>query len=185
MSEAQKEAFSITNDKAAEWAMRKVSELRADTKAWKAHYDAQFAAIKESNEQDEAYFLGLLERYFSTVKHKVTATTEKYILPYGEMILKKQEPEFTIDNDELVDWLKQDPEYLVDFVKEQKPKAAWGEFKKHVEIIPITEEDPYTHEKVIKMAVADISTGEVVKGVTVTPREPVFDIKVKEKKSNG
>ena len=48
------------------------------------------------DDEEFAEVLDMLGEYFKTVPHKKTKTQEAYQLPSGKLILKKQEPEPTV-----------------------------------------------------------------------------------------
>ena len=159
--------FTVTDDKAAEWCIEKIKALRADTEKWTNHYTAQLENIRRTNAESEAYFTGLLAAYFDTVPHKVTKTQESYQLPSAKMVFKQQEPEYTRDDAAICDWL--DAAGRDDLVQVKRvPK--WADLKKTITIL-----DDGT--------CAD-ANGEIISGLTATPRAPEFKLQIKEDASN-
>ena len=154
--------FEITDDSIAEWAMRKISEARADTEKWKAHFSAQLDRIRKANDDTESFFSAALARYFETVPRKKTATQEKYVLPCGELIRKKQAPEFIRDDAQLVPFLQAND--LGDFVK-VTVSSNWAELKKACTVLE-------------NGTVAEESTGMALPGVTVQMRPDKFEVKI-------
>lgn len=154
--------FEILNDSTAEWAMRKIAEARADTQMWKNHFSVQLEKITKANEADEAFFTDALFRYFETVPQKETKTQSKYVLPCGELVRKKQQPEFKRDDAILAPFLLENG--MDGFVK-MKPSTDWAELKKHCVLM----EDG---------SVADGGTGLVLEGVTAEIRPDKFEVKI-------
>lgn len=154
--------FEIDCDSMAEWAMRKIAEARNDTLKWQQHFAAQLESIRKSNEETEAFFTSCLARYFDTVPHKVTKTQSKYVLPCGELVLKRQQPEFVRDDSVLAPFLLENG--MEGFVK-MKPSTDWAELKKHCVLM----EDG---------SVVDGGTGLVLAGVTAENRPDKFEVRI-------
>ncbi len=167
MTEATTTTFTVDNDKAAEWCINKIKELRADTVKWTNHYTAQLESVRRTNAESEAYFTGLLAQYFGTVPHKVSKTQESYQLPSAKLVFKQQEPEFDRDDAAICDWL--DTVGRDDLVQ-VKRSPKWADLKK---IITITEDGTCVDEN-----------GEVIKGLSAAPRAPEFKLQIKEDASN-
>lgn len=154
--------FEITDDSLAEWAMQKISDARKDTFKWETHFCAQMDRIRKANEETEAFFSAALSRYFETVPRKKTATQEKYTLPCGELIRKKQAPEFSHDDSLLVPFLQENA--LQEFIK-LKPSSDWAALKKACTVM----EDG---------SVVEQSTGMVLPGVSAEFRPDKFEVKI-------
>jgi hypothetical protein len=158
------DGFHVTDDKAAEWCMKKIQEAETDRAMWKAHYEAQMQKVNESADSAVAYFTARLEEYFASVPHKASKTQESYFLPGGKLVKKKQQPEYKTDDNELVPWLENN--FMRQLVKIEK-KADWAGLKKVVNITPDG----------LHVATDD---GEIVPGVIVTPRPDVFKVEMGE-----
>lgn len=158
MSELEQARWEVKTDKDAEWALNKIRAARAECAKWCAHYTRLMDAAKAEAANTESYFSGLLERYFDTVPTKHTKTQESYSLPSGKLVRKRQPPEFARDDEALVPWLKSAAPELVKITE----TANWGELKKRC--------------TVADGAVVDAQTGEVVPGVTATPRPDLFTV---------
>lgn len=158
--------FRITDDRCADWAVRKITEERAEYERIKALADEQIAAITEKAEAAKrrfengtAFLTGCLADYFNTVPHKTTKTTEKYRLLSGTLVLKKGQPKAVTDDEKLVPWLKANG--YTDFVKVEE-SAKWGELKKRL---------------IYTGTVATIEeTGEIVEGITVMEAPDTFKV---------
>jgi len=154
--------FEITDDSLAEWAMRKIAEARSDTVKWADHFAVQLNRIRKANEDTEAFFTDALGRYFDTVPRRKTSTQEKYTLPCGELVRKKQAPKFTQDDTLLVPFLQENN--LAENVK-LKPTSDWASLKKSCTVM----EDG---------SVVEQSTGMVLPGVVAEIRPDKFEVKI-------
>jgi len=160
--------FRIADDDAADWAVRKIAEERAELARIKAMADEQIARIMDKLaaaekrcESGTAYLTSKLAEYFNQVPHKATKTQETYRLLSGVLKMKRGGVSMQQDNKMLVDHLKATG--AVEFIKTTyEPK--WGEFKKRLEIIGDQ--------------VVDKETGEIVEGVKVIVKPDVFTIDV-------
>lgn len=160
--------FRITDDRCADWAVRKIAEERAEYNRLKALADDQIASITEKveaakrrMENGTAYLTSCLADFFRTVPHKATKTTEKYRLLSGTLTLKKGGVKTVQDDEKLVAWLKANG--YGDLVKVEE-SAKWGELKKRL---------AFTGEIA---AIAD--TGEIVEGVTAYTAPDTFSVDV-------
>ena len=160
--EEVREEFTVTDDSAAAWCMKKIREAEQGKEMWKRHYEAQLQKVNEANDRDIAYFTAKLEEYFDTVPHKATKTQQSYALPGGKLVRKQQQPKFETDDEKLVPWLEEN--FMGQLVKVKKT-ADWAGLKK---VVNVFGESVMTDD------------GEVVPGVTVTPRPDVFKVEVDE-----
>ena len=163
----ENEQFSINNDKAAEWAIKKIAEETAETKRLTdvcdemiAEYALKKAQYAEQLDGKTAYFKGLLNGYFLTVPHKETKTQETYKLPSGKLVYKYAKPKYEVDNLVLADFLANNG--YNEFI-EVTPKAKWGEFKKLVDVVD---------GKVVD------ENGQIVEGVSVEMTQPEFEVEI-------
>lgn len=158
--------FRITDDRCADWAVRKIAEERAEYERLKALADEQVAAIAEKVdaakrrfESGTAFLTSCLSDFFRTVPHKTTKTTEKYRLLSGTLVLKKGGTKSTTNDEKLVPWLRANG--YEDLVKVEET-AKWGELKKKLTFAG---------------AVATITeTGEIVDGVTAFEAPDTFTV---------
>ena len=160
LMEEAREEFTVIDDAAAEWCMKKIKEAEADRAMWKAHYDAQMEKVNKAADESIAYFTGKLEEYFATVPHKATKTQESYTLPGGKLVLKQQQPKFETDDDKLVPWLEANGR--TGLVKIKK-SADWATLKKSLNFVG---ENAVTVD------------GEIVPGVKVEKRPNVFKVEM-------
>lgn len=158
--EEEKPSFRVMNDETAEWAVRKIAQIRLETEKWKEHYERLFDAIATKNEASIDYFSGLLREYFESVPHHETKTSESYKLPSGTLMLKAQEPTYERDDDKLIGWLKTNGKGYI----KTKETVDWAGLKKQL---------VYADGEAF-----DAETGELVDGIKVIEREPKFDVKI-------
>ena len=161
------EPFRIDNDQKAEWALAKIREEQAEAmrimnvcKSMILHYEEQMKKAEEGLEKKTAYLKGQLEQYFDSVEKRRTKTQEVYKLPSGTLRRKYPKPEFKRDEDKLVAWLKE--HNINDYIK-VKETADWANLKKAIQVVG---------DKVVD------ENGEVVEGITVVDRPPVFEVEV-------
>ena len=162
--------FRIDSDVKAEWAVRKLRDMRAERdrlvdtmRAVMDEYAKRIAEEEEKYERRAVRMRNMLEDYFESVPHKVTKTQESYQLPSGRLVLKAMEPEFRRDEAALVDWLKAGE---MDSCIETRTAVKWGDPKKNTTVMP--------DGKVVYNA-----TGEVIDGVTAVSRPAEFRVTTK------
>ena len=171
VEQGERAPFRITDDRCADWAIRKIAEERSEYNRLKDLADQQKAAIEEKveaarrrMENGTAFLTSCLADFFNTVPHKTTKTTkttEKYRLLSGTLTLKKGTVKATVDDAKLVPWLRENG--YGDLVKVEE-SAKWGELKKLL---------AYTGE------IATIqSTGEIVEGVTAYETPATFTVDI-------
>jgi len=92
VAEGERAQFRITDDRCADWAIRKIADERSEYDRLKALADEQIAAINEKvaaarkrMENGTSYLTSCLADFFATVPHKETKTTEKYRLLSGTL----------------------------------------------------------------------------------------------------
>lgn len=161
------EGFRIDNDQKAEWALAKIREEQAEAmrimnvcKSMILHYEQQMKKAEEDLEKKTAYLRSQLEQYFDSVEKRRTKTQEVYKLPSGTLRRKYPGPQFKRDDDALVKWLKE--RNMKDYIK-VKETADWANLKKAIQVVG---------DKVVD------ENGEVVEGITVVDRPPVFEVEV-------
>ena len=158
----------ITDDRCADWAIRKIADERSEYDRLKALADEQIAAINEKvaaarkrMENGTSYLTSCLADFFATVPHKETKTTEKYRLLSGTLTFKKGTTKTKLDETKLVPWLKANG--YGELVKVEE-STRWADLKKLLsytgDIATLTE------------------TGEIVEGVTVYETPGIFTVDV-------
>lgn len=147
-NDTNKQPWSITDDRTADWAMRKIQELDADTAAWKRHYEMLAAKVEQQNEAAKERLMEHLRRYFEMVPHHTTRTQESYALPAGKIGVKAVAPGYVRDDVALLPWVRENHTSLV----QVKESVNWVELKKRLTITD--------------GLVVDTETGEIIPGVT-------------------
>ena len=161
------EPFRIDNDEKAEWALAKIREEQAEAqrimnvcRSMIMHYEQQLKKAEEDLEKKTAYLRSQLEQYFDSVEKRRTKTQEVYKLPSGTLRRKYPSPQFNRDDEKLVKWLKD--RQMNEYIK-VKETADWASLKKTIQVVgnKAVDED-----------------GEIVEGITVVDRPPVFEVEV-------
>jgi|SRR5690554_62263 len=158
--------FKIDTDQKAEWALSKIREEQAEAQrlinvcnSQILYYQSELKKVQDKLENKTGNLKAMLFEYFQTVPHKATKTQETYSLPSGKLKLKYPKPEYKRDDATLLKWLKERD--MTDYIKvSESPK--WGELKKTVQVAG-------------DKACID---GEIIDGIQVVERQPVFDIEV-------
>jgi hypothetical protein len=160
--------FTVNDDATAEWVLAKLRAAQQERdrlvracKSMIEKYQDKIARFDEKYNQESDWWKSELAGYFARVPHKSTKTQEQYALPSGKLILKQQQPEFLRNDDILLQWLKDTGR--TDHVK-VKESPDWAGLKKKLSIQDDKAYDP--------------ETGEVVPGVSVQQRPPVFNVVV-------
>lgn len=123
------DGFAVTDDKKAEWALKKIREAEADKEMWKAYYAEQLEKIEKSADDTISYMTHLLEAYFETVPHSVTkGGQEKYKLPSGELVFTAAKLDYERDEETLLDWCRRE---APEFVKTRE-SVDWAALKKRI-----------------------------------------------------
>ncbi len=171
----EKERFEITNDAAAMWAARKISEAERDKAALKAHYDTQYKKACAELDGKIDYMRGLLRGYYESLPDavkRVTKTQSKYTLPGLEMVYKPKSASYTPDKDALLAFCKAD-DALAQYIKVTE-SADWAGIKK-------ISEDMEGEDGVVYRVLKE--TGEVLPVSVVV--EDVFSVKVSGEEAAG
>ena len=160
--------WRIASDEAADWAVARIAEERAELARIKALADEQINRIMEKVQAAEkrcengtAYLTSKLAEYFGTVPHKKTKTTESYRLLSGTLKMKLGGYSMQQDDEKLLAWLKASGN--TDMIKTTE-KPMWGEFKKRLEVVG--------------GQIVDNTTGEIVDGVEVIEKPDTFSVDV-------
>ena len=151
VAEGERAPFRITDDRCADWAIRKIADERSEYNRLKALADEQIAAINEKvdaarkrMENGTSYLTSCLADFFAIVPHKETKTTEA-----------------KLDEGKLVPWLKANG---YDSLVKVEESTRWADLKKLLsytgDIATLTE------------------TGEIVEGVTVYETPGIFTVDV-------
>jgi hypothetical protein len=134
-----REEFQITDDKSAEWALKKIKAAEAEynrlmelIQAEREELNKKAEELSDHLESETGYLKSLLFKYFETVEKKETKTQQSYKLLSGSLVFKK--PQIKIvkpEETKLVEFMENNGyEKLV----ETKKSAKWADFKKEIEI---------------------------------------------------
>ena len=172
MTEAIKEAYEeetleeeddlqevvVLDDASAEYLLKRIAEADEEYERLVSWYKRQAEKAKVIRDRTVEWATRSLRGYLDLVPAKETKTQKKYELPSGTLLLKVQQPKYETKDAELIPWLKENGRTDMIRIKEE---AAWGDLKK--ELFPTPDG--------AGMMTAD---GEIVPGVTVTQRDPIF-----------
>lgn len=135
MEEEIKEGFVIRDDNAAEWALQKIFDEKAELERLKALADSQIAVIMDKVEAAEkrftsrtGYLKKALGEYMLIVSEqcKKTKTQLSYRLLSGSLIYKKPVVKIVKDDTKLLEYVKEhSPEYV-----KHTEAVDWAGFKK-------------------------------------------------------
>ena len=164
LEEEKTEHFVIEDDQTADWAMKQIRNARDDMKKWIDFYKDRIEKVKQSAELTISNMESMLQRYFESVPHRVTATQENYTLPSGKLVVKKKAPDFEREDSDVIEWLKANGGER--FIK-TKEELDWAELKKTLNIIDNSN------------FVAD-ENGEVIPGIVVVERPDEFKVELKK-----
>ena len=175
MTEAIKDIFSedddlqevaVLDDASAEYLLRRIADADAELERLTDWYKRQLEKAKQIHDRTVEWATRSLRGYFDMVPAKETKTQRKYELPGGTLLLKAQQPKYEVVDAELVPWLKDNaPEFI-----RVKEEAAWNDLKKELQLTPDG----------TGVMNAD---GEILPGVLVTQRDPVFTATPNTKKN--
>ena len=161
MSEAMKNDY-ITNDQEAEWCMEQIRNANEEKQKWKEFYEDRYASVCATCDATIMDMEAKLHAYFLTVPHKQTKTQENYALPSGKLVVKQQEPEYARNDEEVIEWLKENNGAQYIKIKET---LDWAALKSTLSIMGET--------------VADAS-GQIIPCITATERPDVFKVELKK-----
>jgi phage host-nuclease inhibitor protein Gam len=155
--EGYQRPYEIADQSGAIWALRKIKLVEQRRQEAKATAMAEadkimkwYEGLSQKADRDREYFDGLLLGYMNKLRQE-DPKLKTVKLPDGELKIRKQQPEYTYDDDQLLAWAKVHyPEYVQ--VKETVYKP---DIKSHIK-----------------------ETGEVVPGVTISDRPDKFIVEV-------
>jgi phage host-nuclease inhibitor protein Gam len=158
--------FIVDDDQKADWALRKIAAVKAQKADIKAQAEQQMNVIKqweteqaERLEKDVEYFTSMLISY-ATQKRESNPKFKTQKLPHGKIGFRKQQPQWMFDDD-IVSKLKKSGNGALIRIKEEPDKVA---MKKLLSV---------QGNKAV-----DLSTGEIVPGITVDVRDdnPIVEV---------
>lgn len=167
MEEVKQDELQVRTDLEAGWQLERRRKIIADRDELIAFYKERIKAAEE----DADFKIGFIDRalrgYFNIVPHKKTDTQEYYKLPGGKIMLKKQNPKFERDDDEVIKWLKANGGN--EYVKTEET-LDWKNLKEDATVVG---------ETIVNM------DGVVIPGVKVIEREPEFTVEFTKAKKGA
>lgn len=162
--EEVKEDFVIDTPQKANWAIRVIKEERKRRDIFNETAELEIERLKQQIEKNNkkcdyntGFLLSNLGEYMETLPTKKSKTLETFTLPEGKLKRKLARLFFEPNEKELVEYLKEEPEYI-----KVSKKADWAEFKKLLAI---------KDNKVIRT-----DTGEILNCITIEEKPATFDI---------
>lgn len=163
---------AVLDDASADMILRQLKEAEDQYDRMKDWYDHQIKKLKDIRDRTRIWAEACLRPYMDMVP-----TTGKkirsYDMPGGTLKLAKQDPEYEVNDAELVPWLEANKLNSMVAVKKE---AKWGDFKetlkdekKHIRTVA-------AEDGTLRVITAD---GEIVPGVIAVAREDKFTIKCK------
>ena len=172
LEEGEEQRFVIDSDAKAEWAIRKIAAEEAERDRLTAVCQEEIDRYTERKEfyanrceGRTANLRAMLLLYFGTVPVKDAKTQQKYELPSGSLVMKKESRDYKPDPDKLRDWLV--ASQMADYLKtEVSPR--WALVKKQLS----TAADG---------SIIFGETGEIIPTdcVTIEEKPPKFEVKTK------
>ena len=157
--------YKVTDDKGANWALRKLKELKAkreekEEQAKEYIRDIEVWLEEECNsiDSDINYFEGLLTEYATEIKEQ-DPKLKTHKLPFGKLQFRKQRPKWVYDDYLLVKSVE--GVGLDDLIKVTK-SVSKSNLKKMVEVVG--------------NRVVNKETGEIIEGVIIEERGEKFTI---------
>ena len=167
------EEVAVLDDASAEMILRQLKAAEDQYDRMKSWYDHQIANLKEIRDRTRIWAETCLRPYFDMVP-TTGKKIKSYDMPGGTLKLAQQDPEYVVNDAELVPWLRANK--LDGFVA-VKEEARWGDFKetlkdgKTKKLRTVAAEDGS-----LRVVTAD---GEVIPGIRATVRDDKFSIKCK------
>ena len=165
---------AVLDDASADMIIKQLKDAEDQYDRMKAWYDNQIKKLKDIRDRTRVWAETCLRPYMDMVP-----TTGKkirsYEMPGGTLKLSAQDPEYKVDDEELVPWLEKNyPDAGLVVIKKE---AKWGDLKnllkdqKTKQIHTVETEDG-----TLRVVTED---GEIVPGVVAVAREEKFTIKCK------
>lgn len=163
----------VLDDASAEMVLRQLKAAEDQYDRMKAWYDHQISNLKDIRDRTRVWAEACLRPYMDMVP-KTGKKIQSYDMPGGTLKLAKQDPEYEVNDAELVPWLEANG--MANFIAVKK-EARWGDFKdtlkdaKTKQICTVTAEDG-----TLRVVTKD---GEIIPGITATVRGDKFSVKCK------
>ena len=155
--EQEEQDVAILDDASAGMLMHRIKDANEEYDRMETWYKTQLKRLREKRDNTIAWAKGCLRSYFDLVPKKATKTQQSYQMMSGKLVMRQPGPEFDVDDEITVPWLKANG--LEQYIK-TKETVNWIELKK---VLTVTPGGMVTDD------------GEIVPGITVTEREPEFN----------
>ena len=161
-AEEAAEGWKCENDQDAEWCLLQIKRANSEKDFWKAHYKAAQDSVNMSCDETIGRMEHFLKEYFDRIPHKKTKTEENYALPSGKLMMKAQNTTYERDDDEVIQWLKDNkkPEFI-----KTKEALDWESLKETLTVIGET--------------VAD-ADGQIIPCIKAVDHDPAFKVQIKK-----
>lgn len=139
----REESFRVDNDRAADWCLRKIKEIRKEYERVDELLEKQISELrlkrdklKAAKELDEQRFIDYLAEYARDydLEMRVSKTQQSYKLSNGSMVFKFPKSNLKPDRELLLESLKKADIKGKDNFIEQTEKLKWAELKKRLSI---------------------------------------------------
>jgi phage host-nuclease inhibitor protein Gam len=161
------ERFAVLDDSAADWALRKLGALEAQSRKRQAFLATEIERLKTWEQHERSRdqramdcLTGALRTYYEALRDGGALGKRKsYTLPHGRLTARQVPTEFDIDDHEaLMEWATRKGWVRVSY------ELDWQELKPHT--VPL-------EEKAFSPCIDDL-TGEIIPGVRV--KQPTHDV---------
>ena len=163
---------AVLDDASAEMILEQLKQAEDQYDRMSAWYKVQTQRLKDIRDRTRLWAETCLRPYFDMVP-----TTGKkirsYDMPGGTLKLAKQDPEYEVNDAELVPWLKAN---LMGGFVEIKEEARWGDFKETLKDEKKQIRTVVAEDGMLQVVTAD---GEIIPGIRAIPRGDKFSIKCK------
>lgn len=170
--ESSEQRFSIKDKDQANWALRKIAAIEKGRAEARSAAQAEIARIQlwladEEKRADQSR--GFLDFFLEEYHRKAIAENPKaktIKLLHGETQLRAKSPDFSRDDNAILNWARKNRPGLVTLPHwiRPEPKLDWAELKKIFKVQGTSAIDP--------------ETGEVIPGITVIEQPKKFSIKL-------
>ena len=166
------EEIVVLDDASAEMVIAQLRDAENQYERMDAWYKQQTKKLKEIRDRTRIWAETCLRPYFDMVP-----TTGKKIRSYetlgGVMKLSKQDPEYEVNDAELIPWLEANGK--TDFIAVKK-EARWGDLKETLKDEKKQVRTVQADDGTLRVVTAD---GEIIPGIKAIQREDKFSIKCK------
>ena len=160
----KEEKFKIETASRADWAIRKVKEMRKRRDIYNEAAQEEIEILKEkikSNnekcEKETGYYLRALDGYMEHLPTVKAKTQESFSFPNGRLVRKYAKSVLQPNKEKILKYLEKEKDYI-----RVKKELDWDKFKKLLEV---------QNGKVVRK-----DTGEILDCVTAEEKPEILDI---------